>query len=141
MANILKLIKLIEIFPLLPFRQVKNNRHYTYVENLVGFIDRIIATRSGGIYIAMDDTALSTTELVLYLSNLLHRKPILFRFPEPLVSAGVKLMPSIFDRLYRSFYMDNTKTKILLNYSPPFSTEEGLAMMISSYIHRKKYGK
>ncbi len=137
-ANILKLIKLIEKFPLLPFGNVNNNRHYTYVENLVGFIDKIIETNASGTFIAMDDIALSTTELVLYFSKLLHRKIILFKLPELLIKVGVAIKPNIFDRLYRSFYLDNTKTKNLLSFTPHFSTEEGLAMMISSYVAGKK---
>jgi nucleoside-diphosphate-sugar epimerase len=137
-ANILKLIKLIETFPLLPFGRVNNNRHYTYVDNLVGFIDRIIETGASGIFIVMDDKALSTTDLVLNLSIFLHRKCILFRVPELFINAGVALMPEIFERLYRSFYMDNAKTKRLLNYSPPYSITEGLSNMISSYFQEKK---
>jgi nucleoside-diphosphate-sugar epimerase len=139
MANILKLIKLIEIFPILPFRQVNNHRHYTYVENLVGFIDRIIQIKASGTFIAMDDTALSTTDLVLYLSGLLHRKPILFKFPDLLVRLGSTMVPAIFERLYRSFYMDNIKTKKILNYIPLFTTEEGLSLMISSYVESKRH--
>ena len=139
-ANILKLIKLVENFPILPFLHVNNNRHYTYVENLVGFIDRIIETKASGTFIAMDDKALSTTELVLCLSGLLKRKPILFRFSDIIIKAGITLMPVIFERLFMSFYLDNSKTKRLLNYSPMFSTEEGLGKMISSYMDSKKQG-
>ncbi len=73
-ANILKLIKLIERFPILPFKKVGNNRHYTYVENLVGFIDRIIEIKASGIFIAMDDEGLSTNDLVILLSTYLHKK-------------------------------------------------------------------
>jgi nucleoside-diphosphate-sugar epimerase len=139
-ANILKLIKLIKTSPVLPFRLVNNNRHYTYVVNLVGFIDRIIEKRASGIFIAMDDKALSTTELVMTLSDLLHRKPVLFRLPEFIIKAGVALKPDIFERLYRSFYMDNTKTKRILDYSPPYSTAEGLAEMIFSDAKSKRKG-
>jgi nucleoside-diphosphate-sugar epimerase len=137
-ANILKLIKLIEKFPVLPFLHVNNNRHYTYVENLIGFIDRIIETKASGTFIAMDDKALSTTELVLCLSTLLNRKPILFRFSDIIIKAGITLMPGIFDRLFMSFYLDNSKTKRMLNYSPLYSTEEGLGKMILFYIESKK---
>jgi nucleoside-diphosphate-sugar epimerase len=139
-ANILKLIKLIKTSPVLPFRQVNNNRHYTYVVNLIGFIDRIIERRASGIFIAMDDKALSTTELVMNLSYLLHQKPVLFRLPEFVIKVGVTLMPDIFERLYRSFYMDNTKTKRILDYSPPYSTAEGLTEMIFSNDIRKRNG-
>jgi nucleoside-diphosphate-sugar epimerase len=137
-ANMLKLINLIELFPVLPFARVNNHRHYTYIENLVGYIDRIIEIRASGTFLAMDDTALSTTNLVTHLSVFLKRKIVLFSFPDFIINAGIFLMPNFFDRLYRSFYLDNTKTKKRLDYSPPFSTEEGLGIMISSYVSNKK---
>jgi UDP-glucose 4-epimerase len=140
-ANMLRLIYLIEKFPALPFGHINNSRHFTYIENLVGFIDRIIEFRASGTFIVMDETALSTTDLVKHLSNFLHRKVLLFRIPDFIINTGVYLIPKFFDRLYRSFLLDNTKTKMILNYKPPFSTEEGLAMMVSSYKDRKKHGK
>jgi nucleoside-diphosphate-sugar epimerase len=137
-GNILKLIKLIEKFPMLPFFKVNNNRHYTYVDNLVGFIDRIIEVKASGTFIAMDEFALSTTYLVLYLSGLLHRKIILFTVPDLLLKTLVAWKPEIFDRLYRSFYLDNSKTKKILQYTPLFTSEEGLAMTVSFYQSKKK---
>jgi nucleoside-diphosphate-sugar epimerase len=137
-ANMMKLIRLIEKFPVLPFERVTNNRHYTYIENLIGYIDKIIERKASGTFIVMDRKALSTTDLVMHLSYFLHRKIILFRFPDFLISTGVFLMPNFFDRLYRSFYLDNSKTNEILNYEPPFSTEEGLGMMVSSYVWNKK---
>jgi nucleoside-diphosphate-sugar epimerase len=136
-GNILKIIKLIEHFPVLPFNKIKNNRHYTYVENLVGFIDRIIELRASGTFIAMDEFSLSTTYLVLYLSYKLDRKTLLFTIPEFVLKICIALMPDVFDRLYRSFYLDNSKTRKVLKYSPTFTSEEGLAMMISFYKSSK----
>jgi nucleoside-diphosphate-sugar epimerase len=137
-ANMMRLIRLIEKFPVLPFDRVTNNRHYTYIENLVGYIDRIIELKASGTFIVMDGKALSTTELVIHLSNFLHKKITLFRLPDFIINAGVFLMPNFFERLYRSFYLDNSKTRGILNYEPPFSTEEGLGMMLSSYVAHKK---
>ncbi|TAL67199.1 MAG: NAD-dependent epimerase/dehydratase family protein [Bacteroidetes bacterium] len=134
MANILKLVKLVDRVPILPFKSVNNNRHYTFVGNLVGFIDRIIENRASGTFIAMDEVPLSTSSLVLSLSTFLNRKVLLFRVPGFLLAAGIKLKPTIFDRLYGSFYLDNTKTKESLGFYPPFSSDEGLSVMISAYL-------
>jgi nucleoside-diphosphate-sugar epimerase len=141
-ANILKLIKLIELVPVLPFRNVNNNRHYTNIENLVGYIDRIIEIRLSGTFIAMDENPMSTTELVLSISKLLNRKILLFSLPGFVVKIGVFLMPGIFDRLFNSFYLDNSKTRLSLNYVPPFSPNEGLMKMISYYksVKRRENG-
>jgi nucleoside-diphosphate-sugar epimerase len=137
----LKLIKLIERFPVLPFGHVINSRHYTYIENLIAFIDRIIKIKASGTFIVMDEKALSTTDLVGYLSKFLHRRIVLFRLPDIIIDAGVYLLPNFFDRLYRSFYLDNTKTKEILNFEAPFLTEEGLSMMISAYIENREKAK
>ena len=58
------------------FCKVNNNRHYTYIENLVGFIDRIIEKKASGIFIAMDEKALSTTDLVMKFIKFIHRKRV-----------------------------------------------------------------
>jgi len=137
-ANMLRLIQLIEIFPVLPFRNVDNNRHYTYIGNLVGFIDRIIKLNASGTFLVMDENGISTSDLVSYLSKFLNRKTILFKLPNFVLRGGISLMPEIFDRLYNSFYLNNSKTKEILYYTPPFSTEEGIKKMIDIYLKNKK---
>ena len=136
-ANILKLVRLIEKVPLLPFRGVSNNRHYTYVGNLVGFIDRIIELRASGVFVAMDNKPLSTTDLVNLISCFMKRRPLMFRLPDFVINAGVKLFPGIFDRLYNSFFLDNKETREVLGYDPPFSIVQGFKMMIKGYLSEK----
>jgi nucleoside-diphosphate-sugar epimerase len=135
-ANMLRMIRLIEKFPVLPFRKVNNNRHYTYVENLIGYIDRIIEVKASGTFIVKDDEGISTELLVLYISKFLNRKTSLISLPGFIIKTGIYLIPNIFDRLYNSYYLDNTKTKEILNYTPLFSTEEGLKRMIIQYLQK-----
>lgn len=137
-ANMLRILKLVEAFPILPFGKVNNKRSITSVENLVGFIDRIIEKRASGIFITMDENAISTTELVNYLSKYLEKKITLFKLPQIFIKFGTFFIPGIFDRLYGSLEFDNSKTKKELNYKPPFSTEEGIKKMIISYKNRAK---
>jgi UDP-glucose 4-epimerase len=137
-ANMLKMIHLVENFSLLPFCKVNNNRHYTYIENLVGFIDRIIEIRASGTFIAMDDFGLSTTSLVKYLAKFLHRKVILLKVPDILIGFSVSLKVPAVDQLYGSFYLNNNKTKELLNNKSLYSTEYGIEKMISNYLESKK---
>ncbi len=138
-ANILKLFKLIETVPILPFGGVNNNRHYTYVENLVGYIDRIIELRASGVFIAMDSKPLSTTELVNLISGFMGRRPLMFRLPDFVINTGAEIMPGVFDRLYRSFFLENTKTSEVLKYIPPFSIEDGFSMTITGYLSEKNH--
>lgn len=137
-ANMLRILKLVEAFPILPFGKVNNKRSITSVENLVGFIDQIIKKRASGIFIAMDENAISTTELVNYLSKYLEKKVTLFKLPQIFTKIGTFFIPGIFDRLYGSLEFDNNKTIKELNYKPPFSTEEGIRKMVISYRNNEK---
>jgi nucleoside-diphosphate-sugar epimerase len=131
-ANMLKFIKLIERFPVLPFRDVENTQYYTFVENLVDYIDRVIELKAPGIFIAMDDNALSTSDLALTIAKLLHKKPFIFRLPNFIVRTGVFLYPRLFERLYGSIRIDNNQTKKVLTFTPRYSTEEGLKRTVLS---------
>ena len=137
-ANMISLIRLIEVLPLLPFGSINNKRNFTFTENLVGFIDQIIKKQSSGIFIAMDEYALSTTELVIYLSKYLGKKVRLFKLPLIFIHIGSLFIPSIFERLYGSLEFDNYKTKEELKYKPPHSSEEGLRRMVYYYLENKR---
>lgn len=137
-ANMISFIRLIETIPVLPLKNVSNKRNFTYTENLVGFIDQIILKKASGIFIAMDNNAISTTELVNFISKCLGKKVILFKLPQLFVRIGIYFIPAVFDRLFGSLEVDNTKTLKELDYKPPFSTEEGIKKMVLAYKNRDK---
>jgi nucleoside-diphosphate-sugar epimerase len=136
-ANMLRLLKYADNLPVILFPVIDNRRNYLYVENLVGFIDRIITKSISGTFIATDDFAISTTSLVRLLALYLGKKLVLFRMPEFLVSAGKKIFPSTFVRIYSSFELNNAQTKEILQFHPAFSTEEGIRLMVESYRKNK----
>lgn len=136
-ANMISLIRLVERFPVLPLGNVDNKRNFTYTENLVGFIDQIIIKRASGTFITMDDNAVSTTELVKYLSESLGKKVKLFRLPQVIIRLGIRLVPLVFERLFCSLEVDNSKTKARLDYEPPYTTEEGVRKMVSWFRNEK----
>lgn len=137
-ANMLSILKLVEKSPILPFKGIKNRRSFTYIENLVGFIDAVVDKNASGTFIAENDEALSTTELVTLLAKYLDRKLYVFRLPVFVLKLVSILTPSIYDRLYGSSEFDNTRTKEMLNYSPPFSSEEGIKRMVLAYRNSSK---
>lgn len=136
-ANMLKILQLVEKLSILPFGKLNNRRSITFVGNLIGFIDRIIEKRASGIFIAMDENSVSTTELVSYLAKSFNKKVILFKLPELLKKIGYKIFPNIFDRLFGSLEFDNTFTKRELNYKPVISTEQGIRKMVMAYENNK----
>jgi nucleoside-diphosphate-sugar epimerase len=132
-ANMLNIIKLVKSSFILPFKDINNIRCFTSAENLVGFIDRIIERKASGIFIAKDERAISTTELVKMISQNLEKKIILFKLPGFILKIGLSFMPRIFDRLYGSFEMDNSATLKILDFKPPVSVEEGIRIMVGSF--------
>jgi len=133
-ANMLSIMKLVKRTRILPFKNVNNRRNFTGAENLVSFIDRIIERRASGIFIAMDEKAISTSELVKMISENLGKKIILFKIPDFVVKVGMTVFPSIFDRLYGSFEMDNSRTLKVLGFKPPVPINEGIKKMVKSFI-------
>ena len=137
-ANMISLTKMVDTFPLLPFDKIENKRNFTFAENLIGFIDKIIEKNISGIFIAMDGNAISTTDLVMYISKHLGKKIIIFKLPKVCLRVGRIFFPDILDRLYGSSEFENNRTKEELNYRPPYSTEEGIKRMVSFYLEGKR---
>ncbi len=137
-ANMLSIMKLVNNWSILPFRNIENKRSFTYAKNLVGFIDRIIEKRASGVFIAMDSEPLSTTMLVKLIAENLNKKITLWSIPSPLVNIGKKFIPKIFERLYGSFEMENYQTLEQLDFRPKYSTEEGIRDMVVGFIEQNK---
>lgn len=136
-ANMSKLIKLVRFVPLLPLGDSKNKRHFNYIENLISCIDKIIETRLPGVFISMDQEPVSTTQLVNYISEGLNKKVILLSIPYFIRNIACKLFPENYERLFGSFVMDDAFTRKRLNYSPVFSTREGIYRTLNTNAPEK----
>lgn len=137
-ANMINLVKLVDTFPVLPFGRINNRRNFTYVENLVAYIDQIINKRASGVFIIMDSKSHSTTELIRFIAKSLEKKIILFKLPGILLRLGCIIVPETLDRLFNSMEFENNKTKKELNFDPPYSTEYGINKMVAFYINEKQ---
>lgn len=140
-ANMMSLIRLVDTLPILPLNKIDNKRNFTFVENLVGFIDRIIEKKISGIFIAMDENSLSTSDLVYCISRNLNKKIYLFKFPGFAFKLAHLFIPAILDRLFESFEFDNKRTTHILDFKPPYSTEEGIRKTVEYYIRNTKNKK
>lgn len=129
-ANILNLINLVNRVPILPFANIHNRRSMVYVGNLCAIINRIIEVGKSGIFLASDERALSTTEFVQLIASALNKKVFLLSVPFfPLLLKKIK--PSFYKRLYKNLEVDNTFTKKELEFSNPYSVEEGIKLMMN----------
>jgi nucleoside-diphosphate-sugar epimerase len=140
-ANMISLVQLVERFPILPLGKIHNRRNFTFAENLVGYIDRIILKRASGIFITMDEKAQSTTEIVNYISKSLGKNVHLFKLPGMLLKLGNIFASDKIDRLFGSLEFENIRTRQELEYNPPFSTEEGIEKMVKFYLLHKKHNQ
>ncbi len=128
-GNIRSLINLVKKVPVLPFSGITNKRSFIYIGNLIYLIDKIIEKKIDGVFLASDDTSISTTYLIELIAKELNKKVFLVKIPffESLLKV---LKPSLHKRLYESLEVDNSAAKEVLNYKNPYSVEDGINYMI-----------
>jgi UDP-glucose 4-epimerase len=75
------------------------------------------------------------------ISEALGKKVTLFKVPSFLLNLSRIFLPKIFERLFGSMEFDNARTRKLLDYEAPFSTQEGIKKTVDFYLgskHTKK---
>ncbi|PHS33950.1 MAG: epimerase [Sulfurovum sp.] len=129
-ANIKNLISLVKKVPVLPFGKINNNRSMVYIGNLCHLIAIILDKQRNGVFLASDDKPLSTTGLIELIAYELDKNTTLLKIPffETFLK---QVKPSFHKRLYESLEVDNSQTKETLNFKNPFSTKEGVNLMIN----------
>ena len=129
-ANIKNLIALIDKVSILPFGSIENKRSLTYVGNVCALIDCIIQKRQSGVFLASDDKALSTTQLIESIAKIKKKSYYLFKLP--LFAKVLRwVKPALYKRLFESLEVDNTQTKKVLGFENPYSIQEGIALMVN----------
>jgi len=124
-ANIKNLISLVNKVSVLPFGNIKNKRSMIYVGNLCHLIDVLIIKQKNGIFLACDDTPVSTTRLIELIAKELDRKIVLIKVP--FFKRLLKLLkPSFYKRLYESLEVDNNVTKKMLDFKNLYTVEDGI---------------
>jgi nucleoside-diphosphate-sugar epimerase len=137
-GNFIKLIKLADSNKLLPFAAIQNKRSMVYVGNLVALIDKLIEVRKSGVFIAGDIEPLSTAYLVELIRKYLDKPRNLFQMPNFVLKPLRFIKPALVNRLYDSLVFDNSTTNKVLNFIPPFSSEEGIKQMVDWYLQTQK---
>jgi len=136
-ANILRLITLTDNYNYLPFANIHNHRSMVYLENLTHLIAEILEQNQDGIFLANDDQPLSTSDLVADIAKALNKRNVLFS--SKLLNYCVRLIkPALYQRLFESLYIDNTITRNKLQLQNPYTTQEGIAKMVSWYKEKQR---
>ena len=124
----------------LPFGAVRNRRSLVFIGNLVDLIDTL-ATHpnvAGKIFFVSDDHDVSTTELFERIGAAMDLKVTLLPIPNWLL-IGLCLLfrrQNISNKLLRSLKVDISSTKADLEWSPPVSFEQGIAITVRDYLDR-----
>jgi UDP-glucose 4-epimerase len=128
-ANIKNLVSLVNKVPILPLSSIDNKRSIVYVGNLCHLIKCVIDQQQRGIFLAGDNSPISTTLLVQWIAKELDKKCYLLHIP--FLKTLLKfMMPSIHKRLFENLTVDNTQTKKSLRLENPYTTEDGIHAMI-----------
>ena len=130
-GNFRALIKLLDLGYPLPFDKIENKRSMTYVGGLIEFLDQLVTDSKEGIHLITDDLALSTSDLCIYISTAMDKKPNLFKAPHIMLYILKKVKPGIYTRLFSSEEFIPTFT------SSKYSPEYGIKLMVENYLATK----
>ncbi len=139
-ANMLSLIKLVDKCPVLPFGGLNNIRSMVYVGNLVALLQLVIEKQASGVYLAGDRTPISTSELVENIAISLNKRRIMIKPPNWILSIARITQPSLINRLFGSFVLDNSLTNESLHFIPPYTCKTGISEMVKWYKSLYKRG-
>jgi nucleoside-diphosphate-sugar epimerase len=124
----------------LPFAAIRENRRSLVA--LDNFIDLIVTcmdhpAAAHQIFLVSDDEDLSTAELLERISAALGKPSRLFSFPPSLIKHTAALVNrlDVYQRLCGSLQVDISKTKELLEWSPPISVDESLRRTLKIELH------
>ena len=129
-GNMERLMKLVKTgFPL-PLGSIKNRKSFVYVGNLVDAIITCInhPNAKNQTFIVSDGDDLSTTDLISRLGKALRKSPLLLPIPAELLRLTTKLLgkADIGDRLLGSLQVDSSKIRQMLDWTPPYTVDQGL---------------
>jgi nucleoside-diphosphate-sugar epimerase len=136
-ANFLRLLALVGSGIPLPFGSVCNRRSLLYVGNLVDAIVRCIEhpKAANQTFLLSDGEDVSTPQLIRRLAAALRRSPRLVQMPIPLLTFAGRVFGKAdqMSRLTGSLQVDSSRIRQVLDWSPPYSMEQGLAETVAWY--------
>lgn len=129
-ANFASMMCMIKRCIPLPLGAIHNKRSFVYIDNLVSLILKCIdhPAAANQIFLVSDGNDLSTTELLRACARALGMKSRLIPIPQNLLGIFAALIgkKAIAQRLCDNLQVDITKARILLDWTPPITVEEGL---------------
>jgi nucleoside-diphosphate-sugar epimerase len=126
----------------LPFSLTRNKRSFVAVGNLVDLIVTCLESpvAANQTFLVSDGHDLSTNELLQAMGTALGRPARLFPFPIWFISLCARMIgkPGIAHRLFGSLQVDISKTRTMLDWSPPVSVDVALKKTAADFIELKR---
>lgn len=135
-GNMIRLMELAGKKIPLPFGKTGNARSMVYVDNLVALINRVIEKKAGGIFVGGDLSPLSTDKLITLMRKSMGNATGLITIPHFFRKILKRVKPALYIRLFGSFEVDNKATNQKIDFTPPYTSEEGIAVMVQWYLNK-----
>lgn len=134
-GNFASMINLVEKGIPLPLGSIHNKRSLVGIDNLVDLIVRCIdhPAAANQVFLAGDGEDLSTTQLLRSVAKAMGRPSRLIPVPAIVLQLGATVLgkKAVAQRLLGSLQVDISKTRHLLDWTPPVSVDEGLKRCFS----------
>ena len=137
-GNIDKLMKLIDKLPVIPLGGIDNKRSMVYVGNFLALLKSVIDNAMPGIFIAADNEAKSTSDMVNEINNSRDSRKKIIRMPKFMMKVIKTILPEMHNKLFDDFVVDNSSTNQRLNFTPPYSFETGMREMMEKETTQNK---
>lgn len=141
-GNFSLLLKLVQSgFPL-PFGAIDNQKSFIFLGNLVDIIIRCLdhPDAAGKTYLVSDGSTISTPDMVRMLAVKTHSKAYVFKFPTAWIVKLLKLVgkSQVFEKLSDSLVIDSSKIERELDWRPPYTFKQGLAILAEWFVNNRK---
>ncbi len=140
-GNLYRLMTLIRLGIPLPLGGVRNLRSLVGVQNLAAMLLRAasVPQAAGRTLLVADQPALSTPALVRLLAECMGRPSRLVFLPSAALTTLGRLMgrAAEVERLVGSLEVDDQDSRLLLDWKPPRTLEEGIRDMVSAFDRQR----
>ena len=141
-ANFQTLLWLVDKGVPLPFAATSNRRNFVALDNLVDLVCTCIehAGAANETFLASDDQALSTADLVRAMATALGRTPRLINAPLPWMTRAADALGrgAVTQRLFGSLEVDIDKNRQLLGWHPVIRMADALAATARPYVQVRR---
>jgi nucleoside-diphosphate-sugar epimerase len=137
-ANFQKLMGLAAKGLPLPLGAVHNQRSMLALDNLVSFIAEVMKNplAANQRFLLSDGEDISTTQLLRLLAKGMGKSIWLISIPTFILRGAAQMLgaSTAADRLLGSLQIDSSKARQLIQWQPPLSVEEGIAIAAKAYL-------